>query len=333
MNFKYENVRRSHMSDNGGAIAIKGFNYQKAAIMLVMIDNYKKQGFKVIPESKEDFEVHVDNEVYFIQVKGTKKLSVKNLIRREKKETKIAKSIIEKNLEPGTDTNKRKIFVHSLTDATKKDLISETGTIVTPIYKLSDDQKKTVINNLGLSSIEKIRLENQKFYITPFSNDAILASTHLKGKMVEKDLLVTKKRVDLVLGALVQEIDAKSEIEVFSDQDISRKIIDSEFLKEIFVNLKKQDMFDSILEKLPYNYLKKMQIGKEKTKLLVNYQSLKAKIKSEINKEQLINITSDEEVVAIIIKEIEKIEPNFKNEELKIAISIDCYCEIGGEFT
>ncbi|MGJ5846474.1 dsDNA nuclease domain-containing protein [Enterococcus sp. G203Y] len=321
------------MSDNGGAIAIKGFNYQKAAIMLVMIDNYQKQNFKVIPESKEDFEVHIDNEIYFIQVKGTKKLSVKNLIKREKKETKIAKSIIEKNLEPGTDRNKRKIFVHSLADTTKKDLISEAGTIVTPIYKLSDDQKKTVIDSLDLSNSQKNRLENQKFYITPFSNDAILASTHLKGKMVEKDLLVTKKRADLVLGALVQEIDAKSEIEVFSAKDIPRKIIDSEFLKEVFVNVQKKDMFDSILEKLPYNHLKKMKIGMEKTKLLVSYQSLKEKIKSKIKIEQLMDITSDEEVVAIIIKEIEKIEPTIGNEELKIAISIDCYCEIGGELT
>ncbi|MBF0015501.1 DUF4297 domain-containing protein [Enterococcus casseliflavus] len=321
------------MSDNGGAIAIKGFNYQKAAIMLVMIDNYQKQNFKVIPESKEDFEVHIDDEIYFIQVKGTKKLSVKSLIKREKKETKIAESIIEKNLEPGTDRNKRKIFVHSLADTTKKDLISEAGTIVTPVYRLSDKQKETVIDSLNLSDSQKKRLENQKFYITPFSNDAILASTHLKGKMVDKDLLVTKKRADLVLGALIQEIDAKSEIEVVSARDIPRKIIDSKFLKEVFVNVQKKDMFDSILEKLPYNHLKKMKIGMEKTKLLVSYQSLKEKIKSEINIEQLMDMTSDEEIVVTIVKEIEKIQPTFGNEELKIAISIDCYCEIGGELT
>lgn len=60
------------MSDNGAATVIKGFNYQKAAIMLVMINNYQKQHFKVIPESKEDFEVYVDYEIYFIQVKGKK---------------------------------------------------------------------------------------------------------------------------------------------------------------------------------------------------------------------------------------------------------------------
>lgn len=133
------------MSDNGGATAIKGFNYQKAAIMLVMINNYQKQHFKVIPESKEDFEVYVDYEIYFIQVKGTKKLSLKSLTKRVKKETVIAKSIIEKNLEPGIDNNKRKIFIHSLADTTRKGLISEGGTIVTPVYQLLDEQKKMLL--------------------------------------------------------------------------------------------------------------------------------------------------------------------------------------------
>ncbi|WP_413509247.1 dsDNA nuclease domain-containing protein [Carnobacterium maltaromaticum] len=318
------------MSDNGGAIAIKGFNYQKAAIILVMINNYQKQNFKVIPESKEDFEVYVDNEIYFIQVKGTNKLSVSSLIERKKKKKTRAKSIIEKNLEPGTDNNKRKIFVHSLADVTKKELISENGTIVTPIYKLSDKQKKTVIDELKLNSSQKLRLQNQKIYITPFSNDLTLAMKQLKGEMVEKDLLVTKKRANLVLGELVQEIDAKSEIEVFSDNDISRKIIDNIFLKEVFVSVQKKEMFDSVLEKLPYNHLRMMKIELEKTKILFNYQSLKEELKSIIDIEQLMDM-DDEEVINFIVKEIKSIDTTIENEELIIAISIDCYCEIGGE--
>ncbi|MDU5510876.1 dsDNA nuclease domain-containing protein [Enterococcus gilvus] len=72
-------------NDNGGAIAIKGFNYQKAAIILVMIKNYEKDNFKVIPESSEDFEVNLEDANFFIQVKGTKKLSIKNLVKRTKK--------------------------------------------------------------------------------------------------------------------------------------------------------------------------------------------------------------------------------------------------------
>ncbi|MBB6696659.1 hypothetical protein [Clostridium algidicarnis] len=47
--------------DNGGAIAIKGFNYQKASIILVMIKNYSRDGFHVIPEAEDDFQVHVDD--------------------------------------------------------------------------------------------------------------------------------------------------------------------------------------------------------------------------------------------------------------------------------
>lgn len=245
----------------------------------------------------------------------------------------IANSIIEKNLVPGADNDKRKIFVHSLADTTKKELVSENGTIVTPVYKLSDEQKKTVIDKLKLTRSQKIRLQNQKIYITPFSNDLTLAMKHLKGEMVEKDLLLTKKRANLVLGELVQEIDAKSEIEVFSDDDISKKIIDSKFLKEVFISVKEKEMFDSVLEKLPYIHLKKMKIELEKTKILFSYQSLKEEIKSIIDIEQLMCMTNDEEVINFIVKEIKKIDTTIKNEELMIAISIDCYCEIGGELT
>lgn len=62
-----------------------------------------------------------------------------------KKETVIAKSIIEKNLESGIDNKKRGIFIHSLADTTRKDLISDGGTIVIPVYQLLDEQKKMLL--------------------------------------------------------------------------------------------------------------------------------------------------------------------------------------------
>ena len=74
--------------ENGGAIAIKGFNYQKASIILVMINNYSRDGFKVIPEADDDFQILVEGQNIFIQVKGEKNLTLKQLIN---------KGIIEKN--------------------------------------------------------------------------------------------------------------------------------------------------------------------------------------------------------------------------------------------
>lgn len=43
--------------ENGGAIAIKGFNFQKAAISFIAIKNYDKPNFHILVEAKDDFEV------------------------------------------------------------------------------------------------------------------------------------------------------------------------------------------------------------------------------------------------------------------------------------
>lgn len=69
--------------DNGGAVAIKGFNYQKASIILVMINNYHRDNFSVIPEAEDDFQVHVDGKNIFIQVKGEKSITLSKLITKD----------------------------------------------------------------------------------------------------------------------------------------------------------------------------------------------------------------------------------------------------------
>lgn len=124
--------------DNGGAIAIKGFNYQKASIILIIIHHFQKKNFKVVPESKEDFVIHLNNEVYYIQVKGTKKLSIGKL----KSKPSGKDSIIEKNISPGEDSDKRKIFLWDLAATTQSKLTKQNGTLVPTILGYSLDQKK-----------------------------------------------------------------------------------------------------------------------------------------------------------------------------------------------
>lgn len=85
--------------ENGGAVAIKGFNYQKASLILVMINNYSRDGFKVVPEADDDFQIHVDGQNIYIQVKGEKSITLAKLINEK---------IIEKNLVPGQDEDIRK---------------------------------------------------------------------------------------------------------------------------------------------------------------------------------------------------------------------------------
>ena len=45
------------MADNGGAFAIKGFNFQKSIISLIAISNYNKSGFLLFVENKDDAEL------------------------------------------------------------------------------------------------------------------------------------------------------------------------------------------------------------------------------------------------------------------------------------
>ena len=46
--------------DNGGAIAIKGFNFQHAIAALIIIGNYEKEKFSIYLETKDDIEVVYD---------------------------------------------------------------------------------------------------------------------------------------------------------------------------------------------------------------------------------------------------------------------------------
>lgn len=312
--------------DNGGAVAIKGFNYQKASIILVMIHNFEKDNFKVIPESHEDFEIYIEEKVYYIQVKGTAKLSIKNMMKREKDKP----SIIEKNLTPGNDNDKRKIFLWDLAATTKKEIVSKKGTFISPLYGFSENQKLEVSNTLKLDKRNQTRLNNQYIYITPFSNNLNLALTMLKGEMVNKDLVVTNERAKMVLGELSLEIDQKSEIPVIdeSEIDLKAKEIGGNYLKTLFLTIKQKESFDDVLNKLPYNSIMTAKIKREKIRIPLLYKSVKERVKEAVDLDLLISKT-DEEAVQYLLNLLNEITPEIEKRELSIALAIECFCELG----
>lgn len=310
--------------DNGGAIAIKGFNYQKAAIMLVIIHNFENDNFTVIPESREDFEIHLKGETYLIQVKGTKNLSISKL--KSKPDGKA--SIIEKNLSSGTDGDIRKIFLWDVTETTKKELISQEGSLVPVKYSLSKKQKEDIIKTLGLDEEQKSRMNNQFIYITPFSNDLSLALTILKGEMVNKNLVVTNDRAKVVLGELSLEIDQKSEIVVTTASDMKRKEIEGEYLKRVFLNVKQKELFEEVLNNLSINSIMKNKVKKAKLGIPLLYQNIKEQMKQKIDI-CLIMSETDEGAVKYLGDLVGEIAPEIKNTELSIALAIDCFCELG----
>lgn len=306
--------------DNGGAIAIKGFNYQKASIIHIIIRHFEQSNFKIIPESKEDFEIHLDDEIYYVQVKGTKKLSIGKL----KSKPSGKASIVEKNMLPGEDTDKRKIFLWDLADTTKSKLIKLNGTLVSTILGFSVEQKQTFISSLNLDENQKERLNNQFIYITPFSNDLNSALTVLKGEMVTENLLVTNERARVVLGELSLEIDQKSEIIIQTDNDIDRKVIYGDYLRKVFTSVQQKEMFDEVLNNLSINTLMKNKVRSIKLHIPLLYQKLKEEIKRQIDIKLIMNSTDEEAINylrGLITVEVDT--------ELSIAIAVECFCELG----
>lgn len=306
--------------DNGGAIAIKGFNYQKATIIFVMIHHFEKNNFKIVPESKDDFEVHLNNQAYFIQVKGTKKLSIAKL----KAKNKGKESIIEKNLLPGTDNDNRKIFLWDLAHTTKSELIKDKGTLFPEKYKFSEEQKNEIIETLKLNPSQLLRLENQFIYITPFTNDLEKALTILKGYMVEEGLLVTNERASVVISELALEIDQKSEILINVEEDFIKKEIGGNYLKEIFISVKQKEMFDEVLNNLTLNTRMKQKVRAIKLRIPLLHTTLKMEVKDKIIIDEVMNCNTDEEAINYIRNLITE---NIAT-ELSIALAIDCFCEI-----
>ncbi|HZW67817.1 MAG TPA: dsDNA nuclease domain-containing protein [Pseudogracilibacillus sp.] len=316
-------------TDIGGSIAIKGFNYQKASMILVMIKNFTKKDFKIIPEAKDDFEIKYEDKTYFIQVKGTKNLSISNLTRRNKtKKSDTKPSILEKSMSPGKEDDIRKLFLYSLIESTKKELTENRSyEIISPIYRFSDKQKQVIIERLQLHDSDIKRLNNQYIYITPFRNNYNDAMTFLKGTLVSEGLIADNQRAQLILGELCLQIDEKSEIKLLDIKDYEKKEINGEYLSQVFTTTEQMNYFDNILDKLNLNHLKRMKVKKEKAKIPFLYNNLKKQIKDNIQIETLSDL-NDEDAIEYLIDFIKELADNC-NKELLYALAIECYCELG----
>lgn len=230
--------------DDGGANAIRGFNYQKAVIAYIAICNLSENDFYIIPENKEDIEVYKQGKTAHIQVKSAS-LSITKLLAEpsnkgkpnEKKPSIIAK-LIQK-----TGCDKFKI---ATTNAfAKKDfgnLIENKGEFCDHgIYRLSNEQKIIIKEELKKTKrfseefIDK-RINQIYIMISMFSNDLTNATSNLLGLMVQKNIKVDHNLGNTSLNELFTQIDQKSEVnhKYLDDPMIERKIIKSDDLQKIF---------------------------------------------------------------------------------------------------
>ncbi|MGH2325470.1 dsDNA nuclease domain-containing protein [Leuconostoc lactis] len=315
------------VSDNGGAIAIKGFNFQKAAAILVILYNLKEKNFVLVPEASEDFEVRKDKLVYYVQVKSVKSLSVNRMITQDKDTQKNAipgTSIIEKNLVPGNTVDRRKIIVSDLINKDRNGLIKiESELSISPSFIWSTEQKDLISSKLSLNDEQVQRLGNQEVFKTPFQDDMSEAIIHLTGVMAHVGLEVTKDSAYAALGTLGLMIDEKSEI----IDDGQNKEITGRFIKKLFDKAHKSKLFEEILDGLNLSVIQKIKIKKEKVKIKQIYISLTTELEKKFDNSQFLGNNDTKEMIDLINQEVFSLDPTL-NDNLALALSVDCLCNL-----
>ncbi|MCY7994091.1 hypothetical protein [Bacillus haynesii] len=312
--------------ENGGAIAIKGFNFQKAAITFIAIKNFDKPNFHILVETKDDFEVKYNGYDAYIQVKS-QKLSLKKLLN-----SNDGKSILEKNLSNGSTNSHFKIFVKGFVESDIKKMVQITeGNICSPLYSYNDEQKNTILEKLkGNENIKEFeeKLLTSYLYIPPFKDKLSEAITVLLGEMALRDIDVSHKRGQVAINELFTLIDQKSEFIIKTQEDYKKKEILKKDLKEIFKLSSTLDAFDELLKSTSYSFFYKKQIKKEQLKIIHSYANEKQTAKELLEDFDLFNGTEE----GIIDSAIEKCNCNEKfnniNEFAKKAIVIEVLVEM-----
>ncbi|MFC9539043.1 DUF4297 domain-containing protein [Lysinibacillus sp. NPDC056959] len=320
--------------DNGGAEAIKGFNFQKANLILLAINNYLKSNFKIYIEAEDGIVVTFDGYKAYIQVKKQVH-SISSLLQKGKKHTienedgtkkTINKpSILEKNLSSGHDDDTFKIFVKNIKpqDIKNKFNIQKPGQICNILHKPTDEAKSIILSKL--SDDYKDKLNNLYIHESPLSEEYNDSIKYLIGCLNDIEVSVDNKQGRAIIAELTLTIDEKAnqKIEEISQKEL--KYMDTNYFSNLFITCKVLNKFNDILNSLSYNSIKKSRIGKERIKIDLTKTILKDEIKENIL--QIVNLEdlSDKEIIDTVVTNF-----NSRDEEnTLIAIAIECICEIG----
>lgn len=321
--------------DNGGAEAIKGFNFQKANLILLAINNYQKNNFKIYIEAEDDIVVSYENYKAYIQVKKqkhtfttiTKKESKKITDTDGKKITKFSSSILEKNLSSGADSDTYKIFVKDIGSSDKKKLdLKKPGSICTEVYRLNDEAKGKIIK--ALPDELKNKLENFYFYISPINDDLNEAVKYLIGCLNGINVSVDDNRGRIVIAELSLTIDQKAQEVLSNEVDKEIKAMDTSYFSKVFVTYETLNQFDRVLDSLGYNELITRKIRSERLKIELNLTDLKKAIKEalqELFEDENLQSLSNREITDIIT---EKFKSSSFSRNTLISVAVECLCEV-----
>lgn len=205
------------------------------------------------------------------------------------------------------------------------------GNICTPLYSYSDDQRKTILQELkDKENIHKFeeKLLSSYIYIPPFKDKLNEAIPVLLGEMALKEIDVSNKRGQVAINELFTLIDQKSEYIVKSEEDYKKKEILKGDLREIFKLSSTIDAFDNLLESTSYNFFLKKQVKKEQLKIMHLYSTEKNIAKQELEDLVAFTGTEDEIINNAILKCNNNKKFNSLNETSKKAIIIEVLSEM-----
>ncbi len=325
-------VTNKNEYDNGGAIAIKGFNFQHAVAALIIICNYEKENFSIYLETKDDIEVNYSDNNFFIQAKSNR-LTLNGLIKSDKHN----KSILSKNLSKTSDKkhNYYKIATIEFSEQEQKKLNKKVSQHLfnnSEIYEINNETKIKLAEALIKQGFEeellKAKLSNCYIYFTPFTKNSENSYNYLLGYMNQCKINVDNGRGKLILNELLNLIQQKAEKVINDDNEKECKQLDSTYLKSLIKTDQYLTVKDTLVQKLEEQNVVNIQnsilIKEFLLSVGIKHLALKNKIRSYIG---TIDIKSDfvETIKDLLAKVINKFQRESRN--LLLAIIIDLYID------
>lgn len=322
------------MVDNGGAVATRGFNFQKSCAIYTIMLYKDNNSFSIIPEADEDFQFEVNGEKYFVQAKTTKNLTVNDISRRKK--NKEGTSIIEKNLIVGTEEDFRWLFFcnWSLSDNNKLNVVHEHEHFK-PLLKYTDKHIENIQKKLNLNSVNMSRLKEQRIYEPEFKDNAEVNLRYLNMHIldsIEDDSIMTNSNVLTSINSeLWTLLDIKSEKTLSNppqEEEYELKSITHDNIKKIFGKLTLESTFAEILENLNLSTIETRKIKFSRLKINTQYSHLIDDVINQIKISDLESINSDNEIIEFI-KNIISDNTNIVDNDFELsALAIYCYGSI-----
>lgn len=269
--------------DNGGAQAIKGFNYQKSVIALIAVLHYlDKNQVDIYVEAEDDIVVKSGDIKTFIQAKSSK-LSISTITKRKDGKD----SILEKNIAKGDEESVYKLVTPEFS-ARERNLEETSATVFAQeaqVFSYTDAAVKRI--QTALPGVSKQKLGQSRIALTPFPANQHNALTHVKGVMSNYDIAIDSSYGNASLGELCLRIDQKSEIVVKTATDYEKKKITQADLHQIFNHTRKAKCYEDIINALGCSVL-------EREMLISKHAGLRALHSVSLDEaQQLINNMSD----------------------------------------